>query len=233
MAHPPAHDAPPVEPGAAPIVGVELAAGLVAAVLSMGLLIWLGDEVLEGETRAFDLWVRARVHGASTPRLTDLMWGASVMGAPRVLALFGVAAATVFLTRRWWRAAVLVLVTMWGAMVLDVVLKQLYGRARPAPFFDFYPAPASYSFPSGHALFATCFFGGVAVLAAHRLEHSAAKVGVWVAASLAILLIGTSRVYLGVHYPTDVLGGMAGGVVWVGAVALGDRLAERRRRRRR
>ena len=232
MDHPQTPDAPPVEPGAAPLVGVELAAGLAAAVLSMGLLIWLGDEVLEGETRSFDLWIRGLVHGLATPWLTDLMWGASVVGAPRVLALFGVGAAVVFFARRWWRAAVLVLITMWGAMVLDAVLKQLYGRVRPAPFFDFYPAPASYSFPSGHALFATCFFGGVAVLASHRLEHPTARVGIWVAAIAAILLIGTSRVYLGVHYPTDVLGGMAAGVVWVGTVALGDRLAEHRRRRR-
>jgi undecaprenyl-diphosphatase len=232
MDQPHTRDAPPVEPGAAPLVGVELAAGLAAAVLSMGLLIWLGDEVLEGETRSFDLWIRSRLHGLARPWLTDLMWGASVVGAPRVLALFGVGAAVVFVARRWWRAAVLVLITMWGAMVLDLALKQLYGRARPAPFFDFYPAPGSYSFPSGHALFATCFFGGVAVLASHRLEHPAARIGVWIAAIVPILLIGTSRVYLGVHYPTDVLGGMAAGVVWVGTVALGDRLAEHRRRRR-
>jgi undecaprenyl-diphosphatase len=159
------------------------------------------------------------------------MWGASVVGAPRVLALFGVGAAVVFVARRWWRAAVLVLITMWGAMVLDLALKQLYGRARPAPFFDFYPAPGSYSFPSGHALFAVCFFGGLAVLLTHRLERRSLQTAVWVLALCIILLIGASRVYLGVHYPTDVLGGFAVGVVWVAAVALGDRLAEHRRRR--
>ena len=139
--------------------------------------------------------------------------------------------AVVFLMEGWRRAAVLVLVTMAGAGVLDVLLKQLYGRARPSPLFDFYPLPHSYSFPSGHALFATCFFGGVAVLASHRLRHRGSEVAVWVAAVLAIALIGISRIYLGVHYPTDVLGGLAAGAVWVGTVALGDRLAEHRRRR--
>ena len=76
-------------------------------------------------------------------------------------------------------------------------------------------------------------FAGVAVLASHRLRHRAAEVAVWVVAVLAIGLIGVSRIYLGVHYPTDVLGGLAAGTVWVGTVALGDRLAERRRRRTR
>jgi undecaprenyl-diphosphatase len=159
------------------------------------------------------------------------MVAASRWGAPRVLAFFGVVAAVVFLMEGWRRAAVLVLVTMAGAGVLDVLLKQLYGRARPSPLFDFYPLPHSYSFPSGHALFATCFFGGVAVLASHRLRHRGSEVAVWVAAVLAIALIGISRIYLGVHYPTDVLGGLAAGAVWVGTVALGDRLAEHRRRR--
>ena len=92
--------------------------------------------------------------------------------------------------------------------------------------------PSSFSFPSGHALFATCFFGGIAVLLSHRLrELGSAEVLVWLAALVLILLIGVSRIYLGVHYPTDVIGGFAVGDRWVTSVALGDRLAERRRLR--
>ena len=220
-----------MEEGSGPLIGAALAVGLAAAVAAMALFVWLGDEVLEGETRAVDLWIRGLIHRAAVPRLTEVMWIASVAGAPVVLAIFGVVAAAGFLVRGWRRAAVLVLVTMAGAGLLDVALKQLYGRPRPMPFFD-YPLPSSYSFPSGHALFATCYFGGVAVLASHRVASRAGRVAVWFAALLAIALIGGSRIYLGVHYPTDVLGGMAAGTVWVGAVALGDRLAEHRRRRR-
>lgn len=231
MDAPPPPETPAVEAGAAPLVGAALVVGLAIAAAAMLLFVWLGEEVLEGETRAADQWIRDAIHGHAVPGLTTVMVAASRWGAPGMLAIFGVVAAVVFLMEGWRRAAVLVLVTMAGAGLLDVLLKQLYGRARPSPLFDFYPLPHSYSFPSGHALFATCFFGGVAVLASHRLRHRAAEVAVWVAAVLAIALIGISRIYLGVHYPTDVLGGLAAGAVWVGTVALGDRLAEHRRRR--
>ncbi len=136
-----------------------------------------------------------------------------------------------FLLRGWRRGAGLVLVTLAGAGVLDVGLKELFARTRPQAFFDYYPAPGSFSFPSGHALFAVCFFGGIAVLLTHRLRGPLARILAWAIALVLIILIGASRVYLGVHYPTDVIGGFAVGIVWVASVALGDRLADRRRLR--
>ncbi len=226
----PSPETPAVEE-ATPLVGAALAIGLAIAAAAMLLLVWLGEEVLEGETRSVDLWIRNAIHGHAVSGLTTVMVAASRWGAPGVLAVLGVVAAVVFLLEGWRRAALLVLLTMAGAGILDTLLKHLYGRARPLPLFDFYPSPHSYSFPSGHALFATCFFGGVAVLTSHRFRHPVTQVAVWVVAVLAIALIGISRIYLGVHYPTDVLGGLAAGTVWVGTVALGDRLAERRRRR--
>ncbi len=227
----PPPERPAVEEGAAPLVGAALAVGLAIAAAAMLLFVWLGEEILEGETRAVDLWIRDTIHGHVVPGLTTVMVAASRWGSPGVLAVFGVVAALVFLLEGWRRGAVLVLITMAGAAMLDVLLKQVYGRTRPSPLFDFYPLPHSYSFPSGHALFATCFFGGVAVLASHRFRHPAAEVAVWIVAVLAIALIGISRIYLGVHYPSDVLGGLAAGAVWVATVAFGDRLAEHRRRR--
>jgi undecaprenyl-diphosphatase len=171
------------------------------------------------------------VRSLETTELSDVMWGASVYGAPRRLLPLGLVAAAVFLVRGWRRGAVLVLVTLAGAGVLDLGLKELFARARPQAFFDYYPTPQSFSFPSGHALFAVCFLGGIAVLLSHRLRGRLAQILVWVIALVLIFLIGVSRVYLGVHYPTDVIGGFAVGIVWVASVALGDRLAERRRLR--
>jgi undecaprenyl-diphosphatase len=227
--HPP--ESPVTEPGTGPLVGATLGLGLLAAAVALALFVWLGSQVRSGGPTDFDLTVRAWVRSLETSELSAIMWGASINGAPRRLAPLGFAAAAVFLLRGWRRGAVLVLVTLAGAAFLDLGLKELFARARPQAFFDYYLAPESFSFPSGHALFAVCFFGGLAVLLSHRLRSRAAQILVWAVALVLIFLIGVSRVYLGVHYPTDVIGGIAVGTVWVVSVALGDRLAERWRLR--
>ena len=157
------------------------------------------------------------------------MVAASVWGAPRRLAILAAVAVVAFLFRRWRRGAILVVITLLGASLLDGGLKLLYGRTRPVAFFEHYPSPSSFSFPSGHALFATAFFGGLAVLLWGRLVHPLLRLGVVALAAALIVLIGFSRIYLGVHYPTDVLGGYAAGVVWVAPLHL--ETGSRRRRR--
>jgi membrane-associated phospholipid phosphatase len=228
-AHPP--EPPTAEPGTGPLIGAALGIGLLLAAMALALFVWLGYQVRSGGPTAFDLAGRAAVRSWQTDRLSDIMWAASVYGAPRRLFPLSIAAGAAFLWRGWHRGAWLVVVTLTGAAVLDVGLKRLFARARPEAFFEYYPTPGSFSFPSGHALFATCFFGGIAVLLSHRLKSRAGQAGVWLIALVMIGLIGMSLVYLGVHYPTDVIGGFAVGVVWVASVALGDRLAEQRRLR--
>ncbi|HET8762427.1 MAG TPA: phosphatase PAP2 family protein [Gemmatimonadales bacterium] len=219
------------EPGSGPLIGATLAVGLVASALALLLFVWLGAQMRSGGPTSFDLAGRSALRSLESPTLSAIMWGASVYGAPARLTPLGLLAAAVFLARGWRRGALLVVVTLAGAWLLDTGLKQLFARARPEPFYDFYPAPASYSFPSGHALFSVCFFGGLAVLLSHRINGRVAQGAVWLLAAIVILLIGSSRVYLGVHYPTDVVGGYAVGLAWVTAVALGDRVAEHRRSR--
>jgi membrane-associated phospholipid phosphatase len=219
------------EPGSAPLIGATLAAGLVASGLALALFVWLGLLIRSGAPTPFDVLGRDGLRSLENPTLSAIMWGASVYGAPVRLSPLGLVAAAAFLYRGWRRGALLVVVTLAGSWVIDTGLKLLFARARPRAFFDYYPAPESYSFPSGHALFSVCFFGGLAVLLTHRLNSRTTQVAVWLLAAIVILLVGASRVYLGVHYPTDVAGGYAVGVAWVTAVAFGDRLAEHRRRR--
>ncbi|MBA3892856.1 MAG: phosphatase PAP2 family protein [Gemmatimonadales bacterium] len=226
-AHPPESAA---EAATGPRIGAALGLGLLAAALALSLFVWLGYLIHPGEPTGLDLMVRAWLGSLQSAELTSLMWAASVYGAPVRLSPIGVVLAVLFLVRGWYRGALLVIVTLAGAGLLDTGLKLFFGRTRPEAFFTHYPAPPSYSFPSGHALFATCFFGGIAVLLSHRLRSRAARALVWAIAVTLIVVIGASRVYLGVHYPTDVVAGYAVGVVWVAAVALGDRLATPRAR---
>jgi undecaprenyl-diphosphatase len=207
-----------------------LVIGLLAAAAALMLFSWLGRDVLTGVTPVVDDSIRTAVHGLASPRLTGIMRWLSLYGGPTGLTPVGVLLALAFLIKRWHRGAVLVIVTMAGAGLLDALLKQSFGRVRPAAFFD-YPLPASHSFPSGHAFFAASFFGGLAVLVTGRIRSGLLRAAVWTVAITLILLIGLSRIYLGVHYPSDVIAGYAAATVWVAAVAFGDRLVSHRHRR--
>ena len=212
------------------LLTLELLFGLASAAAALALFTWLGREILEGEVIAFDLRIRDLVHGIASPRLTAFMRAASFYAGPGVLVPAGLLAAGAFLVKGWRRGALLALLLLAGSGLLNWLLKFSFARVRPASYFD-YPLPGSPSFPSGHALFAASIFGGLAVLVTDRMENRWLQLLVWLIAVTLILLVGLSRVYLGVHYPSDVLAGYAVAVIWVTAIAVGDRLVRHRRRR--
>ncbi|MEP6946124.1 MAG: phosphatase PAP2 family protein [Acidobacteriota bacterium] len=200
---------------------IELLIGLAVAGSLLTLLRWMASEVFEGDTNAFDQAVRNGIHSASSPALTSFFIGVSFIGSPVFLITLGVVAVIAFAYLGKKRGSILIVITMAGEIVLDVGLKGIYARARPEPFFN-YALPQSFSFPSGHALGSLCFYGIVAWIIATRTTSLAIR---WTApstAALLILLVGVSRIYLGVHYPTDVLAGFTAGAVWTAAVCLGD-----------
>jgi undecaprenyl-diphosphatase len=211
-------------------LSLALVIGLLTAAAALVLFAWLGREILEGEVLAFDERLRALMHALASPRLTTLMRAASLYGGPAVLVPVGLLVAVAFLVKGWRRGALLVVVTLAGAGLLNGLLKFSFARVRPASFFD-YALPVSPSFPSGHALYAASMFGGLAVLLTARIRNPLLQLAIWFVAITLILLVGLSRVYLGVHYPSDVLAGYAIGIIWVTGVAFGDRLARHRRHR--
>ena len=208
--------------------GWRLLVGLIFAVGALIFFGWLASEIFEGETKIFDETIRQAIHQTATPALTGLMIFISFIGAPVFLAISGVVALIIFLRLKWRRAAVLFVITMAGEIILDLTLKAFYARVRPEPFFD-YHLPSSYSFPSGHALGSFCFYGILAWLVTARLENRTAKIVIRIFAAALIFLIGFSRIYLGVHYPSDVVGGYSAALVWTVTVALGDFFFNRRK----
>jgi undecaprenyl-diphosphatase len=136
-----------------------------------------------------------------------------------------------FLTHRWRREGWLLGITMLGAAVLNTTLKLTFQRARPEPFFDLL-APKSYSFPSGHSLASFCFFGALATVLTARIENKRINFVTWLVSGLMVLLIGLSRIYLGVHYTTDVLAGYAAALIWIAVIRFVEMELMRRRRKR-
>ncbi len=207
--------------------GLKLFAGLLAAIAAVFLFGWLAEDVFEGETIKFDSIVRNAVHESATPLLTETMKVFTFLGSTVFLVgLFVVIAAALYYLKHK-RALVLFAVTMVGEVILLTSLKLSFRRVRPEPFFD-YVLPSSFSFPSGHSLSSFCFYGILAWLITARMENRNLKILVWTLAAALVLLVGLSRVYLGVHYPSDVVAGYAAGFVWVVTVATGDFILKRR-----
>ncbi len=158
-------------------------------------------------------------------------WGESVfvgvswLGSEVLVLLFAILLAW-SVRRRDWERAGLVAATFVGAWLLDLTLKALIHRARPAVATEF--VTGSWSFPSGHALESFVDYGLIAYLAAAK--HPARRRWVIAAAVGLVGLIGFSRLYLGVHYPSDVLGGYLAGLVWLVACITGFEFADWRRR---
>jgi undecaprenyl-diphosphatase len=199
---------------------------LAVAVLALFLFAWLGSEVHGGDTQHFDQVVREWVHRYASPGMTRTMTAISLLGY-NVLIVELVIAFAVFAKLRWRRAAVWLAVAMAGSLLLDLTLKYLYHRARPTAYFG--TAPHSYSFPSGHALCSFCFYGVLAGLFSARIKSLSLRLAVWFAAVALVVAIGLSRIYLGVHYPSDVLAGYLAATVWVGTVIVLDHVRKVRR----
>jgi undecaprenyl-diphosphatase len=222
---------PELETAAKPMALLETIPfiSLGAAVLSVFLFGWIADNVSHDRTRSFDLSVRMRIHEYASPALTKAMIAISFLGGDGLIVAVFVALAA-FIYFRWRRATLWLLVTILGALVLDVALKYAFHRARPTPFFV--DLPLTYSFPSGHALFSFCFYGVLAGLWMGRTRSRRARLLIWLSAAVLVAAIGLSRIYLGVHYPSDVIAGYLAASLWVSTLLALDRVRTVRRSRK-
>lgn len=212
-------------------ISLSLLLGLTAAIGTLVFFGWLANEVLDGETRQFDEVTREAVHQVASPAMTTVMRGISFLGSMLFLLIATAAVITWFALRKWGREAKLMAATMIGASALNVTLKLAFKRTRPVPFFDLLP-PESYSFPSGHALTSACFYGAFAAIIAARMKSRRARTLVWIVCATIFMLIGLSRIYLGVHHTTDVIAGFAAALIWILVVRFVEMTLRRRRRRR-
>ena len=191
------------------------------ATLTLLLFAWITYGVCTESLTQFDLETRTFIHHLTSPLLTASMRLLSTIGTSAFLAELFVFFFLGFLQARWPEDAAWLSLTMAGSAVIVLAPKYLFQRARPVPFYG--TAPPSYSFPSGHAVASFCFFAQLALVFTRHIRSRMACVLIWFAAAVLIAGIGFSRIYLGVHYTTDVIAGYAVAAAWCNTIAIMQR----------
>lgn len=199
---------------------LAMLAVMAVIVVTSWLAIELADEVLEGTTQRYDEWVLRllRTPGDMTdpigPAWFEDMWrDVTALGSATVLTLVTIACAGYLLMRKQYGMLVLLAVATVGGQLVSLLLKGLFDRPRPA-FASGASHVATSSFPSGHSMLSAVVYLTIGALMARASSRYRVKIYFLTMAMLVTLLVGVSRVYLGVHYPTDVLAGWSIGLVW-------------------
>ena len=203
------------------VFGALLLVGLVATSVMMLTIAEVHEHIYGARLMRLDERIQGDVHGDTTPGLTRVMLWLTDIGSPKVL----IPAIPLLAGLLWWRrlrhAGLLLLVATGGSGLLVLLLKLHFRRVRPDLPWAFAHEP-SYSFPSGHSVLAVVVYGTLLYIGMRRLPRTWERVAVCVLAVTLILGIGTSRIYLGVHYPSDVAAGYFVGAVWLIAVMGSD-----------
>jgi membrane-associated phospholipid phosphatase len=190
-----------------------------AATLAAVALVWITGMVVRNQAGPLDLAVIHAIRRLDSPVCDVLMRGVTVLGDPPALLLVVVLVGGWALRRRRRSVAGVLILAAVLAQGLNHLFKIALRRRRPQLFVEIV-APMTFSFPSGHAMLSAAIYGMAALVVA-RLAPALRK-PLAVFTPLLVLVVGSSRVYLGVHWPTDVLAGFAGGslIVIGGAIAL-------------
>ncbi|WP_264738234.1 phosphatase PAP2 family protein [Cytobacillus firmus] len=207
------------------IIYLALAAAIIGGFLL--LFIEIVDELKENELIRFDEAVIQYVQAFISPRLTEYMSVITFLGSVKWLA-FSVlmAAVLLFLFKKSSLAWFMVLSSGLGAL-FNLLLKWIFKRERPdiRPLIE----EQGFSFPSGHSMGSFIFYGSLAYMIIHLAKRKRWKTAWTVMLGCFIIMIGLSRIYLGVHFPSDVIAGFAAGGAWLTIMIIGFRYYEYRK----
>lgn len=211
--------------GREPIV---LVAALIIVTGGLG-FVWISDEVFEGSTDAFDRRAVSVLRNPNDlsqpigpPWMKEVGRDITALGSVSILLIVIVAAAGFLGVNRNFRRMWVLLISTLGGVGISNLLKNAFDRTRP----DIVPHLTEVytsSFPSGHSMMSAVVYLSLAVLIVPVLPKFSLRLFVFFVAISVTVLVGVSRIYLGVHYPTDVLAGWVAGLVWALACWLIDR----------
>lgn len=201
-------------------VDLLMIVALASVVVGASVVAALADEVTEGSTQRFDEWVVRSLRNPANPSRPlgpawfEAMWtDLTALGSSSVLTLVTLGCAGYLLMRKRYRTLLVLAVVVGGGVALTFGMKAFFDRPRPQ-YASNLPYIVTASFPSGHSMLSAVVYMTLAVLLARTSSQLRFQVYFVGLGLMVTLLVGFSRVYLGVHYPTDVLAGWSGGLTW-------------------
>jgi PAP2 superfamily len=208
---------------------LPLAIGRSGGVVLAALAFWFfkkqAENVVMGDADQYDDAIMEAVHRIDNPTMNHAMHAVTQLGSHAAIGAAAGLTAIMMLRRNRRHDAWTVVISTGGAMAINTILKNIFKRRRPEELARRIKLPRSHSFPSGHSLLSAATYP---IVAHHLVErHSlGTQAVVHSLAGMIIIGVGFSRVYFGVHFPSDVLGGFAAGFGWLGLTSLSHTVAE-------
>ena len=208
---------------------LPLAIGRSGGVVLAAIAFWFfkkqAENVVDGDADRYDEAIMTAVHRIDNAPMHHTMNVVTQLGSHIAIGTFAGITALMMLRRGRRHDAWTVAVSTGGAMAINTILKNIFRRRRPIEMARRIKLPKSHSFPSGHSLLSAATYP---IVAHHLVENASLPVQALAhsLAAMIVISVGFSRVYFGVHFPSDVLGGFAVGFGWLGLTSLSHTAAE-------
>jgi membrane-associated phospholipid phosphatase len=193
------------------IICLEIIVGIFLIVGTLKLFLDLGTTVLKNEVFFFDTAITEYIYAFRSPTNTVIMNAITFFGGEFILAAT-IMIAIVFVVEKHKKYALLFSFILFFGIAINLLLKDFFHRYRPSLNPLVYEA--SYSFPSAHAMNSFIFYTAISYLVTRKIKNKILEYSCMLLAILAILAIGLSRIYLGAHFPSDVIAGYLAGFCW-------------------
>ncbi len=201
-----------VSPRLSPLLSLIWVGGFAIAAFCVWGFFQIAERVFSEQTTEFDIAILQSIYKLHTPLLNQIMTGITFLGNGSTLIFMSCLVGIFLLITRKFASAFNLIIVTTGGIGLNVWLKNIFARVRPALWERIVDA-ADYSFPSGHAMVSLVVYGFIGYLLIVNFRSWSSVILFFT--TLLILAIGFSRLYLGVHWPTDIIAGYAAGLVWL------------------